>query len=201
MGPASIHGTLSLMARCNDVQCCLHGMFIIVISNDDLKQKLTLLPTLCKGVRQQSCSVGYIHSMLLAKPFTELTTIWLDNVMDNDPPGDETGCSLSVIVSHHCYDFEQCIWVKPVLAFGTEWISIVNSRCLSLNVLKDQVKQSLMSFTKNATCESGIVLVSLRTSISDRLKPSSSYQTQRLATGLYTTRYESKCQWVISIND
>jgi hypothetical protein len=40
MGPASIHGTLSLMARCNDVQCCSHGTFIIVVSNDDLKQKL-----------------------------------------------------------------------------------------------------------------------------------------------------------------
>jgi hypothetical protein len=40
IGPASIHGTLSLMAWCNDVQCCLHGTFIIVIGNDDLEQKL-----------------------------------------------------------------------------------------------------------------------------------------------------------------
>jgi hypothetical protein len=45
---------------------------------------------------------------------------------------------------------------------------IVNSHRLSLNVPKDQVKQSSVSFTKNATCESGIVLVSLRTSKSDR---------------------------------
>jgi RNase H-like domain found in reverse transcriptase/Integrase zinc binding domain len=52
-----------------------------------------------------------------------------------------------------CYDFEQCIWVKPVLEFGTERNSIVNSHRLSLNVPKDQVKQSSMSFTKNATCE------------------------------------------------
>jgi hypothetical protein len=45
---------------------------------------------------------------------------------------------------------------------------IVNSYRLSLNVPKDRVKQSLVSFTKNATCESGIVLVSLRMSKSDR---------------------------------
>jgi hypothetical protein len=67
-----------------------------------------------------------------------------------------------------CYDFEQCIRTKPVLVFGTERSSIVNSRRLSLNVPKDQVKLSSMSFTKSATCESGIVLVSLRTSKSDR---------------------------------
>jgi hypothetical protein len=30
-----------------------------------------------------------------------------------------------------CYDFEQCICDKPVLAFGTEQITIVNSRRLS----------------------------------------------------------------------
>jgi hypothetical protein len=40
MGPASVHGTLSLTAQCNDVQCCSHGMFIIVVSHDDLEQKL-----------------------------------------------------------------------------------------------------------------------------------------------------------------
>jgi hypothetical protein len=40
MGPASAHGTLSLMAQCNDVQCCSHGTFIIVVSNNDLEQKL-----------------------------------------------------------------------------------------------------------------------------------------------------------------
>jgi hypothetical protein len=40
MGPASVHGTLSLTAWCNDVQCCSHGTFIIIIGNDDLEQKL-----------------------------------------------------------------------------------------------------------------------------------------------------------------
>jgi hypothetical protein len=101
MGSASVHGTLSLTAWCNDVQCCLHGTFIIVIGNNDPEQRLTLLPTLCKGVRQQSYSVGWIRSTLLAKPLTELTTIWLDNVMDGVPPGDVIGCSLSVIVPCH----------------------------------------------------------------------------------------------------
>jgi hypothetical protein len=50
MGPASIHGTLSLTARCNDVQCCSHGMFIIVVSNDDLEQKLNPKPLPCAKV-------------------------------------------------------------------------------------------------------------------------------------------------------
>jgi hypothetical protein len=40
MGPASVHGTLSLTAQCNDVQCCSHGTFIIVVGNNDLGQKL-----------------------------------------------------------------------------------------------------------------------------------------------------------------
>jgi hypothetical protein len=102
MGPASIHGTLSLMAWCNDVQCCSHGTFIIVVGNDDLEQKLNpKLFTLCKGVRQRSCCIGYVHGMLFAKPLTELTTIWLDNIMDSVPLGDVTGYSLSVIVPHH----------------------------------------------------------------------------------------------------
>jgi hypothetical protein len=102
MGPASIHGTLSLMARCNDVQCCSRGTFIIVVGNDDLGQKLNPNHLPCaKGVRQQSCSVGYVRSTLFTKPLTELTTIWLDNVMDGVPPGDVTGCSLSVIVPRH----------------------------------------------------------------------------------------------------
>ena len=102
MGPASVLGTLSLTARCNNVQCCSHGTFIIVVGNDDPEQKLNPKPfTLCKGVRQSSCSVGYVRSTLLAKPLTELTTIWLDNVMDGVPPGDVTGCSLSVIVPCH----------------------------------------------------------------------------------------------------
>jgi hypothetical protein len=36
-----------------------------------------------------------------AEPLTELTTIWLDNVMDGVSPRDVTGCSLSVIVPRH----------------------------------------------------------------------------------------------------
>jgi hypothetical protein len=48
MGPASVHGTLSLTAWCNDVQCCSHGTFIIIINNNDLEQRLTLNLTLCK---------------------------------------------------------------------------------------------------------------------------------------------------------
>jgi hypothetical protein len=39
--------------------------------------------------------------MSFAKPLTELTTIWLDNVMDGVPQGDVTNCSLSVIVPCH----------------------------------------------------------------------------------------------------
>jgi hypothetical protein len=54
MGSASIYGTLSLMAQCNDVQCCSHSTFILVVSNNDLEQKLNPKPfTLCKGVRQR----------------------------------------------------------------------------------------------------------------------------------------------------
>jgi hypothetical protein len=39
--------------------------------------------------------------MSFAQLLTELTIIWLDNIMDGVPPGDVTGCSLSVIVPHH----------------------------------------------------------------------------------------------------
>jgi hypothetical protein len=39
--------------------------------------------------------------MSFAKPLSELTTIWLDNVMDSVPLGDVTSCSLSVIVPLH----------------------------------------------------------------------------------------------------
>jgi hypothetical protein len=48
-------------------------------------------------------------------------------------------------------------YIEPVLAFGTEQDIIVNSHCPSSNVPKGQVGQSSMSFTKSATCESGIV--------------------------------------------
>jgi hypothetical protein len=36
--PASVHGTLSLTARCNDVQCCSHCTLIIVVGNDEPTQ-------------------------------------------------------------------------------------------------------------------------------------------------------------------
>jgi hypothetical protein len=102
MGPTSVHGTLSLTAQCNDVQCYSHGMFIIVVGNNDLEQKLKPKPfTLCKGVRQWSCCISQVCGMLFAKPLTELTTVWLDNVMDSAPPGDVTGCLLSVMVPCH----------------------------------------------------------------------------------------------------
>ena len=46
-------------------------------------------------------AVGYVRLLVLVAPLTKLTTIWLDNVMDGVPPGDETGCSLSVTVPRH----------------------------------------------------------------------------------------------------
>jgi hypothetical protein len=55
-------------------------------------------------------------------------------------------------------------YIEPVLVFGTEQDIIVNSPCLVQDVPKGQINQSSMSFTKSATCKSGIVLVSLRTS-------------------------------------
>jgi hypothetical protein len=39
--------------------------------------------------------------MSFAKPLTELTTIWLDNITNGVPPGDVTSCSPFVIVSCH----------------------------------------------------------------------------------------------------
>jgi hypothetical protein len=39
--------------------------------------------------------------MSFAKPLTELTTIWLDNIINGVPPGDVTGCSPFVIVPCH----------------------------------------------------------------------------------------------------
>ena len=79
----------------------LHGTFIIIVSNDDLGQNLTLNLHCAKGVKQHSCSVGYVCSMPFAKPLTKLTTIWLDNVMNGVPLGDVTGCSLFMIVLCH----------------------------------------------------------------------------------------------------
>jgi hypothetical protein len=58
MGPASVHGTLSLTAWCNDVQCCSHGMFIIVVGNDDLKQKLHSNRSPCAKVLGNGCAAS-----------------------------------------------------------------------------------------------------------------------------------------------
>jgi hypothetical protein len=59
MGPASVYGTLSLMAQCNDVQCCSHNTFIIIISNDDLEQKLNPKRLPCAKV------LGNSHAVLV----------------------------------------------------------------------------------------------------------------------------------------
>jgi hypothetical protein len=58
MGPASAHGTLSLTAWCNDVQCCSHGRFIIVVSNNDLEQKLNPNCLPCAKVLGNSCAAS-----------------------------------------------------------------------------------------------------------------------------------------------
>ena len=85
-GPRKRSWHLELTARCNDVQCYLHGTIIVVVGNDDLEQMLTPYLTLCKKVYgYQSCCVGYVRGTLCTEPLTKLTTIWLDNVMDNDP--------------------------------------------------------------------------------------------------------------------
>jgi RNase H-like domain found in reverse transcriptase len=53
-----------------------------------------------------------------------------------------------------CYDFEQCICDRPVLAFGTERITIVNSRRLSSTRSQRSVRvQSSVSFPKSASQE------------------------------------------------
>ena len=46
-------------------------------------------------------AVGYVRLLVLVAPLTKLTILWLDNVVDGVPPGDVTGCSLSVTVPHH----------------------------------------------------------------------------------------------------
>ena len=46
-------------------------------------------------------TIGYVWLLVLVAPLTELTTIWLDNVVDSVPLGDVTGCSLSVTVPRH----------------------------------------------------------------------------------------------------
>jgi hypothetical protein len=62
MGPASVHGTLDLMARCNDVQCCLYGMFIIVVGDDDLEQKLNPSRLPCAKVLGSSCAASVMSA-------------------------------------------------------------------------------------------------------------------------------------------
>ena len=46
-------------------------------------------------------AVGYVWLLVLVAPLTELAILWLDNVVDGVPPGDVTGCSLSVTVPRH----------------------------------------------------------------------------------------------------
>jgi hypothetical protein len=58
MGPTSVHGTLSLMARCSDVQCCLYGTFIIVVGNNDLGQKLNPNQLPCAKVLGNGCAAS-----------------------------------------------------------------------------------------------------------------------------------------------
>jgi hypothetical protein len=67
MGPASVHGTLSLMAWYNDVQCCSQGTFIIVVGNDDLEQKLNPKPLPCAKVlgNSRAASVKSVACCLL----------------------------------------------------------------------------------------------------------------------------------------
>jgi hypothetical protein len=55
--------------------------------------------------------------------------------------------------AHPCYDFEQCVRVKPVLAFGTEQNSIVNSRGLSSIRSQDQVKSEFGERLKECHCK------------------------------------------------
>jgi hypothetical protein len=53
-----------------------------------------------------------------------------------------------------CYDFEQRIWTKPVLTFGTEQSSIVNSRGLSSRSFpKIEFKSEFGECLKECHCE------------------------------------------------
>jgi hypothetical protein len=62
-----------------------------------------------------------------------------------------------------CYDFEQCVWVKPVLVFGTEQNSIVNSRGLGSKRSQGSSQVSVWWASQRVPLWSGIVLESLRT--------------------------------------
>jgi hypothetical protein len=59
-------------------------------------------------------------------------------------------------------------YIEPVLAFGTEQDIIVNSHYLSPRHSQRSSQSEFNELHKSATCESGIVLVSLRMSYSDR---------------------------------
>jgi hypothetical protein len=63
-----------------------------------------------------------------------------------------------------CYDFEQCVWVKPVLVFGTERNSIVNSHGLGLKHFQRSSQVRVRWASQRVPLRSGIVLESLRTS-------------------------------------
>jgi hypothetical protein len=62
-----------------------------------------------------------------------------------------------------CYDFKQCIWTKPVLAFGTERSSIVNSRGLGSKRSQRSSQVRVRWVSQRVPLQSGIVLESLRT--------------------------------------
>jgi hypothetical protein len=59
-------------------------------------------------------------------------------------------------------------YIEPVLVFGTEQDIIVNSRYLSPRHSQRSSQSEFDELHKSATCKSGIVLVSLRRSYSDR---------------------------------
>jgi hypothetical protein len=67
--------------------------------------------------------------------------------------------------------------------FSTEQETIVNSRRPRSRCSQRSIGQSLVSFTKSATCESGIVLVSLRMSYPGK---SNQVLVQLITTGLYS---------------
>jgi hypothetical protein len=59
-------------------------------------------------------------------------------------------------------------YIEFVLTFGTEQDIIINSCHPRSRHFQRSISQSSISFTKSATCESGIVLVSLRMSYPDK---------------------------------
>jgi hypothetical protein len=59
-------------------------------------------------------------------------------------------------------------YIEPVLAFGTEQDIIVNSRCLSSERSQRSSQSEFDELHKECHLQSGIVLMSLRTSYLDR---------------------------------